>query len=165
MEEVVVSGIAFDKSQAKLSVVDIPDRPGIAAKIFGGLAQLHINVDMIIQSAARDRSNDISFTISRTDLRKAVPLLEKVRRELGGRGVLIDEKVAKVAVVGVGMRSHPGVAAKMFKALAKEKINIEMISTSEIKIACVVKEQECRRAVAALHRAFGLAKSRSSQHR
>lgn len=156
MEDVVVSGIAVDMKQAKLSVLDIPDRPGIAARMFGALAQVHVNVDMIIQSAARDRSNDISFTIARSDLKKAVPLLEKVRHELGGKGVLVDEHIAKVAVVGVGMRSHPGIAAKMFKTLAGNKINIEMISTSEIKIACVVKEQDCKRAVRSLHKAFRL---------
>ena len=156
MEEVIVSGIALDKNQAKLSVLDVPDRPGIAAKIFGALARMHINVDMIIQSAARGRSNDISFTVARTDLKKALPILEKVRVELGARGVVCDRKIAKVAVVGVGMRSHPGVAAKMFKTLADQKINIEMISTSEIKIACVLKESECRRAVQVLHKAFGL---------
>ncbi|OGR82087.1 MAG: aspartate kinase [Elusimicrobia bacterium RIFCSPHIGHO2_01_FULL_64_10] len=156
MEDVIVSGVAVDKNQAKLSVLDIPDRPGIAARMFGSLARLHINVDMIIQSAARGRSNDISFTINRGDLRKAVPMLEKIRAELGGKGILVDERIAKVAVVGVGMRSHPGVAAKMFQTLAREKINIEMISTSEIKIACVIKESLSGRAVAVLHQAFGL---------
>ena len=156
MEEVVVTGVAYDKNQVKLSVLDIPDRPGIAAKIFGALANVHVNVDMIIQSAARGRSNDISFTILRTDLKKARPILEKVRQDLGGKGILADEKVAKVAIVGVGMRSHPGVAAKMFKTLADKKINIEMISTSEIKVSCVVKEEDCKRAVTELHKAFGL---------
>lgn len=158
MEEVIVSGIAFDKNQAKLSVTDVPDHPGVAAKIFGALAEMHVNVDMIIQSAAQDRSNDISFTVSRTDLKKAMPVLRKVCRQLEAKSVLCDEKVAKVAVVGVGMRSHPGVAAKMFKTLADEKINIEMISTSEIKIACVIKEQDCQRAVKLLHEAFELDK-------
>jgi len=160
MEDVVVSGIAFDKNQSKLSVLDIPDRPGIAAKIFGSLAQVHINVDMIIQSAARDRSNDISFTIARSDLKKAVPIVEKVRHELGGKGILVDEKIAKVAVVGVGMRSNPGVAAAMFKSLAREKINIEMISTSEIRVSCVVREEVCNKAVRVLHKVFGLGKSK-----
>ncbi len=156
MEQVVVSGIAFDKNQAKLSILDVEDQPGVAAKIFGAMAEAKVNVDMIIQSAARDRANDISFTISRSDIRKATPLLEKVRKELRGRGILCEERVAKVAIVGVGMRSHPGVAAKMFQTLAKEKINIEMISTSEIKVSCVVKEQDLERAVKALHKAFAL---------
>lgn len=158
MEEVVVSGVAFDRNQAKLSVLDVPDRPGIAAKIFGALAECHINVDMIIQSAARGRSNDISFTVARTDIKKAIPLLEKVRKELGAKGILCDDKIAKVAIVGVGMRSHPGVAAKMFQTLAAEKINIEMISTSEIKIACVIKEKQCDHAVRSLHQTFKLGK-------
>ena len=113
---------------------------------------------MIIQSAARDRSNDISFTIARSDLKKAVPIVEKARHKLGGKGILVDERIAKIAVVGVGMRSNPGVAATMFKTLAREKINIEMISTSEIRVSCVVKEQECNRAVKVLHRVFGLDK-------
>ncbi|MBI3012249.1 MAG: aspartate kinase [Elusimicrobia bacterium] len=156
MEEVVVSGIAFDKNQAKLSIVEVQDSPGVAAKIFGALAQSRINVDMIIQSAARDRANSISFTVARTDLKKAVPLLQKVSRELGAKGIVCEEKVAKVAIVGVGMRSHPGVAAQMFQTLADGKINIEMISTSEIKVACVIKESNCDRAVRLLHRSFGL---------
>lgn len=160
MEEVVVSGIAFDKNQAKLSILDVQDHPGVAGKIFGALAEAKINVDMIIQSAARDRANDISFTISRNDIRKATPILEKVRKDLGARGILCEERVAKVAIVGVGMRSHPGVAAKMFQTFAKERINIEMISTSEIKVSCVVKEQDLDRAVKALHKAFSLEKKK-----
>lgn len=156
MEEAVVSAIAFDSKQAKLSILGVPDRPGIAAKIFGALAKESINVDMIIQSAARGKNNDISFTVARSDLKKALPILEKLKGELSAEGVNCDDTIAKVAVVGVGMRSHPGVAAKMFKTLADKKINIEMISTSEIKIACVVKEKELDRAVKALHHAFQL---------
>ncbi len=156
MEDVVVSGVAYDKNQAKLSVTDIPDRPGIAAKIFGALAGIQVNVDMIIQSAAQDNTNDISFTVSKADLKKAVPLLESVSKELGGKGLLVDEKIAKVAIVGVGMKSHAGVAAKMFEALAQNKINIEMISTSEIKVSCAVKEEDGQKAVQVLHKAFGL---------
>ncbi|OGR79044.1 MAG: aspartate kinase [Elusimicrobia bacterium RIFCSPLOWO2_02_FULL_39_32] len=156
MEDVVVSGIAFDRNQAKLSILEIEDRPGVAAKIFGALADVRINVDMIIQSAASGFSNDISFTVARTDLKKAMPILEKVKEELGAKDILCEEKVAKVAIVGVGMRSHPGVAAKMFQTLAKAKINIEMISTSEIKVACVLKEEDCEKAVKVLHKAFNL---------
>ena len=111
---------------------------------------------MIIQSAASGFSNDISFTVARTDLKKAMPILEKVKEELGAKDILCEEKVAKVAIVGVGMRSHPGVAAKMFQTLAKAKINIEMISTSEIKVACVLKEEDCEKAVKVLHKAFNL---------
>jgi len=158
MEEVVVSGVAFDKNQAKLSALEIPDRPGIAARIFGALADIHVNVDMIIQSAAQDGLNDISFTVARTDLKKAVPVVEGVSRELGGTGVLVDENVAKVAIVGVGMRSHAGVAARMFQALADKGVNIEMISTSEIKVSCIVNESDCQKAVQTLHKAFGLGK-------
>ncbi len=161
MEEVVVSGVAYDKNQAKMSVTDIPDRPGIAAKIFGALAGIHVNVDMIIQSAAQDATNDISFTVARSDLKKAVPVLEGVSRDLGGKGISVDEKIAKVAIVGVGMKSHAGVAAKMFEALANAKINIEMISTSEIKVSCAVKEDDGQKAVQVLHKAFGLDKIKS----
>ena len=163
MEAVVVSGIAFDKNQAKVSILDVKDQPGVAAKIFGILAENKVNVDMIIQSAAKDRSNDISFTIARTDLRKALPLLEQVQKLLGAKTVSYDEKIAKVAIVGVGMRSHPGVAAKMFETLSKEKINIEMISTSEIKIACVVALENCDPAVRALHKAFGLGQAKQGK--
>lgn len=156
MEDVVVSGIAFDRNQAKLSILEIEDRPGVAAKIFGALADVRINVDMIIQSAASGFSNDISFTLARTDLKKAMPILKKIKEELGAKDILCDQKVAKVAIVGVGMKSHPGVAAKMFQTLAKAKINIEMISTSEIKVACVIKEEVCEKAVKILHQAFNL---------
>lgn len=158
MEDVVVSAVTFDKNQVKLSIVDVPDRPGVAAKVFGGLARGGINVDMIIQSAAENKSNDISFTITKPDLKKALKILGKLRRELSAREVISDDKIAKISIVGVGMRSHPGVAAKMFEVLAKEGINIEMISTSEIKISCVVKATEVNNAVAALHKGFNLDK-------
>jgi len=156
LEEPVVSGVAYDKNQVKLSITNVPDRPGIAAKIFGALAKENINVDMIIQSAARGKNNDISFTVSRDDLRKCLPILKKVKNELNASDIICDDKVAKVSIVGVGMRGHPGVAAKMFRALAEEKINIEMISTSEIKISCVVNEKEVEKAVKVLHSTFGL---------
>jgi len=158
MEEVMVSSIAFDKNQAKLTVLEVQDRPGIAAYIFGELAKAHVNVDMIIQSAAQNRTNDISFTISRSDLKKVLPILEVVGKELKSKGISCEDKVAKVSIVGVGMKSHPGVAAKMFQTLSDEKINIEMISTSEIKVACIVKESELQQAVKALHKAFELDK-------
>ncbi|MFN3967161.1 MAG: aspartate kinase, partial [Endomicrobiia bacterium] len=158
MEEVVVSAVTYDTNQAKLSMLDVPDVPGVAAKLFGALAKENINVDMIIQSAARDGYNDISFTVARTDLKKALLILEKVKKELNAEGVIYDDKVAKVSIIGVGMRSHPGVASKMFKALAKKKINIEMISTSEIKISCVIKEKYVKKAVNSLHSVFGLNK-------
>jgi len=158
MEDVVVSGIAYDKNESKVSITDVPDHPGIAAKIFGRLAKANINVDMIIQSAARERYNDISFTISKNDLKNAVVLLRSISRRIGGGSVIYDDNVSKVSVVGIGMKSHPGVAAKMFDTLADEGINIEMISTSEIKISCVISSRFTERAVRVLHKKFGLDK-------
>ncbi len=163
MEEVVVSGIAFDRNQAKISLVDVPDRPGIAATVFGALAREGINVDMIIQSEARGGANDISFTISSAEVKKALPALERVKETMGAREVTHDASVAKVAVVGVGMRSHPGVAATMFKALADHQINIQMISTSEIKISCVIQKDQVDDAVKVLHKAFGLEKVKGTK--
>ncbi|HAX61725.1 MAG TPA: aspartate kinase [Elusimicrobia bacterium] len=156
MENVVVSGVAFDKNESKLSITDVPDRPGIAAKIFGVLAKKNINVDMIIQSAASDKRNDISFTVSKNDLKTTVSLLKNISKKLGGGAVIFDENVAKVSIVGIGMRSHPGVASKMFKILADNGINIQMISTSEIKISCVISNKDTVQAVRVLHRGFGL---------
>ena len=161
MEAPVVSGIAYDANEAKLSITDIPDRPGIAAEIFGALARESINVDMIIQSAAQDALNDISFTVTRADVRRAVDLLEKLKTRLNAKNVLSDDTMAKVSIVGVGMRSHPGVAARMFSTLADAGINIEMISTSEIKVACVIKQSDGKKAVQLLHKAFDLDKGRS----
>lgn len=160
MEDVVVSGIAFDRHQAKISVGDVPDRPGIAATIFGALAKESVNVDMIIQSEARGKTNDISFTVAHGDLKKALRVLEKVRVMLGAKVVTHQDDVAKIAVVGVGMRSHPGVAATMFKTLADHRINIQMISTSEIKISCVIQKKQVDEAVRVLHKAFGLGKGK-----
>jgi aspartate kinase len=159
MEEVVVSAVTYDKKQVKLSLSDVPDRPGIAAIVFGALAKGGINVDMIIQSAAQARYNDISFTINTADLKKAMQILENVKKKLHADKIICEDKIAKVSIVGVGMRSHPGVAAKMFESLAKAKINIEMISTSEIKISCVIRETEVAKAVTVLHKAFGLHKN------
>lgn len=160
MEEPVVTAVTFDKNQIKMSILDVPDRPGVAAKIFGALAKENINVDMIIQSAARGKKNDISFTISYTDLKKALEVLEEINKQLNAGGVVYEENMAKVSIVGVGMRSHPGVAAKMFETLGEQKINIEMISTSEIKISCIIKKEKLETAVKALHKAFGLDKGR-----
>jgi aspartate kinase len=161
MEAPVVSGIAFDKNEAKLSLTDLPDRPGIAAAIFGALAKDNINVDMIIQSSAEGGSNSISFTVSRNDLRRALLLLDSIKNKLGAKQLIADAEVAKVSIVGVGMKSHPGVAAKMFATLAEAGINLEMISTSEIKVACIVKEADAARAVKILHKAFELGNNRS----
>ncbi len=156
MEEAVVTSVAFDKDQVKLSITNIPDRPGVAAKIFSKLADSNLNVDMIIQSAARDRFNDISFTISKTDLHKTMKMLKSLKHQLKAEDIICDKNVSKVSIIGVGMRSHPGVASKMFAALAYENINIEMISTSEIKISCIIQSSHLVKAVQALHKKFGL---------
>ena len=158
MEDVVVSGIAFDRKQAKISIVDIPDRPGVAAKVFSALGKAGINVDMIIQSEASDKLNDISFTVSEGDVKKALSALRPVKRALGAYDLVANKNVGKVAVVGVGMRSHSGVASQMFQALADAKINIQMISTSEIKISCVISRDHVDQAVKVLHKTFELDK-------
>jgi len=158
MEDVIITGITYDKNQAKMSIVDVPDVPGVAAKLFQELAKYNINVDMIVQSAALQGYNDISFTIARTDLKKTLPILKKVSKILNAKRVISDSHIAKVSIVGVGMRSHPGVAAKMFSTLAKNKINLEMISTSEIIISCIIREEMVEKAVRCLHTAFGLDK-------
>ena len=160
MEEVVVSGVTYDKDMVKVAITDVPDRPGIAAKIFGALGAGKINVDMIIQSSAVGEGvNSISFTVARGALRKTLDIMEKVKKEIGAKGLVYDDGVAKVSIVGVGMRTHSGVASKMFSVLAEENINIEMISTSEIKISCVIKEKDTEKAVKAIHRKFGLGKA------
>jgi aspartate kinase len=156
MERVTVSGVTGDRNQAKLTIVGVPDRPGIAARIFGPIAEAHIIVDMIIQNVSQASLTDLSFTVPRADLSKAVPIVERVAKEIGARSVAVMESIAKVSLVGVGMRTHSGVAAKMFETLAQEGINIMMISTSEIKISCVIEEQHLERALRALHTAFGL---------
>ncbi|MDI6757309.1 MAG: aspartate kinase, partial [Endomicrobiia bacterium] len=156
MEAAVVRAVTFDRNQAKFSILDVADRPGIASKIFGALALAGINVDMIIQSAARQGSNDISFTVSRADAKKSAEILRKLKKRAGASGVIEDKSAAKVSIIGVGMKSHPGVAAKMFATLASSGVNIEMISTSEIKVSCIVSEKQVDKAVGALHKAFAL---------
>ncbi len=155
LEQVVVRGVTLDTDQVKMTIVDVPDEPGVAAKIFGSLAEGNINVDMIVQTSPHEKGvNDISFTVDKSRLKDAADMLEKVREEIGAGRILTDESVAKVSIIGVGMRSHAGVAARMFEVLAKNSINIEMISTSEIKISCVVEETEGEKAVKALHNEF-----------
>jgi aspartate kinase len=156
MEDVVVSGVALQQNEAKVTIFRVPDRPGVAAKIFKTIADAHINVDMIIQNKTETKTTDISFTVLKSDLHRALRVFREAAREVGAKHVSADEKIAKVSVVGVGMRSHSGVASKMFGALAKHKINIEMISTSEIKISCVVEGRKGKDAVRAIHREFGL---------
>lgn len=152
----VVTGVAHDINVAKIGLFDVPDKPGIAWQIFRALAKENINVDMIIQSAMRDDINDISFTVGRTDLRKTLEIVERIKEEVGIRAYTHDEDVAKVSIVGAGMVTNPGVAAMMFEALAQEKINLEMITTSEIKISCIIKSIYADKAVRALHKKFNL---------
>lgn len=160
MEKVVVSGIAFSRNEAKITLPHVPDTPGIAYKILGHIGEANIEVDMIVQNAAKNGLTDFSFTVSRNDLDKAMKVLEKeVTPYLGEEGILTDASIAKISCVGIGMRSHAGVAAKMFRILAEENINIKMISTSEIRTSIVVDEKYMELAVRALHKAFGLDKA------
>ncbi len=156
MEQVVVSGIAYNVNEAKVTIRGVPDKPGIASRIFGTIAEAGIIVDMIIQNVGADNSADITFTVPRADLKKATDILEGLRGELGAAEVIADENIAKVSIVGVGMRSHAGVASKMFQALAKEGINILMISTSEIKVSCAIERKYTELAVRVLHEQFDL---------
>jgi len=158
MEREVVCGVTYDRDQAKITVVRVPDRPGIAARLFTPLAHHNIMVDMIIQNASLEGYTDLTFTVSRKEIKKAHELVEEVAREIGADRVEIDADVSKISIIGVGMISHSGVAAKMFTALAKEGVNILMISTSEIKISCVIQEKYTELAVSALHDAFDLDK-------
>jgi aspartate kinase len=158
MEEIVVSGVALNKDEAKITICDVPDKPGIAAKIFKDIARENINVDMIIQNVSRTGATDVSFTVPAADVPKTIKTAGEVAGKVGAGDVVLDKDIAKVSIVGIGMRSHSGVAARMFEALAEEGINIEMISTSEIKISCVVKRKFGETAVRAIHGKFGLGK-------
>lgn len=155
----LVSGVAYDINVAKIALIEIPDKPGISFKIFQELANENIDVDIIVQSIGRDGRIDISFTLPRTDLRRAFDILqERVIKQIGGKEVVFDDSVAKLSIVGAGMVSRPGVAAKMFEALAAEEINIEMISTSEIKVSCIVKDKDIEKGVKVIHKYFELDK-------
>ncbi|WP_347275006.1 aspartate kinase [Candidatus Kuenenia sp.] len=156
MENIVVSGATVSKNDAKITIRSIPDVPGQAAKIFHEIAKKNINVDMIIQNASVEGRADVTFTVPRSDLKNALETAEKIKKDLWATEVLYDEKIAKLSVVGIGMRSHCGVAEKMFSILAEEKINIQMISTSEIKISCIIDEAHAERALNAVHKIFGL---------
>ena len=157
MEQAVVSGIAYSRDEAKVTLLNIADRPGVAAGIFGPLAEAAINVDMIVQSASEDgQSTDLTFTLARPDLDKALEVLEGQRDAIGYKGLQSDANVAKISVIGVGMRSHAGVAARMFGALAERGINIQVISTSEIKVSVLVAEDFAELAIRTLHSAYGL---------
>ncbi len=158
MEDVLITGIALNKNEAKLTIVKVPDQPGMAAQIFTALAEAHINIDVIIQNISLEDFTDISFTIPKDDLQAAMIVSQDMVRKLHAQDVVCKKNIAKISVVGVGMRRHVGVAAKIFRCLADEKINIEMISTSEIKISCVIDESQGQLAVQALHKIFELEK-------
>jgi aspartate kinase len=154
MEQAIISGIAHDRSEAKVTVNRVPDRPGVAAALFGSLAEAGINVDMIVQNVSHDGRTDISFTVPRSNLVEAERISKQVAAEIGAESADVDPEIAKVSLVGAGMKSHPGVAAKVFETLAGAGINIEMISTSTIRISCVVRGEQIEEAVRALHAAF-----------
>ncbi|WP_339464064.1 aspartate kinase [Pseudomonas sp. EA_65y_Pfl2_P74] len=156
MEQPIISGIAFNRDEAKLTIRGVPDTPGVAFKILGPISAANIEVDMIVQNVAHDNTTDFTFTVHRNDYPGAQTVLENTAREIGAREVVGDTKIAKVSIVGVGMRSHAGVASRMFESLAKESINIQMISTSEIKVSVVIEEKYLELAVRALHTAFEL---------
>ncbi|MFM8330317.1 MAG: aspartate kinase [Candidatus Methylumidiphilus sp.] len=156
VEKALISGIAFNRDEAKLTIQGVADRPGVASQILGPIAEANIEVDMIVQNVAEDATTDFTFTVNRSDYKKALEIMENTCRNLGGRKVVGDDKIVKVSIVGVGMRSHAGIASKMFHALATEGVNIRMISTSEIKISVVVDEKYLELAVRTLHEAFGL---------
>ena len=162
MEKVLVSGVTVNKNEAKVTICDCPDKPGIAARIFKKIAEKNINIDMIIQNISRTkaRKTDVSFTVQKDELGKTIKTAKEISKSIGAKGVTFDSNIAKVSVIGIGMRAHAGVAARMFSALARKKINIEMISTSEIKISCVIAKKNAEKAVKALHKAFKLGRKK-----
>jgi aspartate kinase len=157
MEQAIVSGVVDDDSEAKVTVSGVPDRPGIAAQLFRTLADADINVDMIVQNVSAAGVTDISFTLPREDLAQGTEITSAIAQEIGAAGVTTDERIARVSLIGAGMKSNPGVAATMFEVLADQGVNIEMISTSAIRISCVIPEDDLETAVTALHEAFELA--------
>lgn len=159
MEQPVVSGIAFNRDEAKVSVLGVPDAPGVASKILSAIGDANVEIDVIVQNVAADQTNDVTFTVNRSDVAKAKNILASISSEIGAREIRTDDKITKVSIVGVGMRSHAGVASKMFKTLAQENINIQMITTSEIKISVIIDERYLELAVRSLHTAFGLDKA------
>jgi len=156
MEQAIISGVTHDTSEAKLTIRSVPDMPGVAATVFGRLAEHNVNVDMIIQNVSEAGATDISFTTPKADLAAAKRVLDDVVTELGAREVQVDESIAKISLVGAGMRTHPGIAAGMFKTLAEAGVNLDLISTSPIRISCVISADQVATAVQALHTAFGL---------
>ncbi len=159
MEDIVVSGVAINRDEAKITICDVPDKPGIAARIFKKIAEANINIDMIIQNVSRTSYTDLSFTVMKRDLKKALKITAQVAKSVGAGNVECNDNIAKLSVVGIGMRSHSGIASRMFAALARNKINIEMISTSEIKISCVISKKSATKAVRAVHKEFKLSKA------
>lgn len=162
MEDTIVSGVAINKDEAKVTVLDVPDKPGIAAKIFREIARADINVDMIVQNVSRTGATDLSFTVPAADLTKTIKVARGIAKKVKAGDITFDKDIAKVSIVGIGMKSHSGVAANMFEALAENGINIEMISTSEIKISAVVNKKRGQDAVRAIHAKFGLGKKRKA---
>ena len=154
----IVSGVAVDMNPTKITIVGVPDKPGVAATIFSALADAAINVDMIIQNINRGELNDITFTTGAEDLPKALDVLKTLKKQLKHKSIITDEKVAKVSIVGAGMVSHPGVASRMFKALGKATINIQSISTSEIKVSCLIDRKQAQKAINVLHKEYNLDK-------
>jgi aspartate kinase len=164
MEKVAVSGVAYDKNQSKITVTSVPDKPGVAAKLFQAIAGAHIVVDMIVQNISSDgKETDISFTVPKSDNKKALKITEEIVSELGAQDVKLRDDIAKISVVGVGMRTHSGVAAKMFGTLAQHRINIMMISTSEIKVSCIIDSKYTELAVRVLHDAFDLGEGKKGR--
>jgi aspartate kinase len=162
MEQAIISGVAADDSEAKITIEDVPDRPGVAAAVFGSLAAEGVNVDMIVQNVSHRWRTDISFTAPRTDLPRIRATMDRVSKELGVR-YTADDGIAKISLVGAGMKSHPGVAADLFATLGDQGINIEMISTSPIRVSCVVRAADGEKAVRAIHDRFGLAEEAASR--
>ena len=156
LEKAIVSGVTHDTAEAKATVLGVPDRPGVAARVFRALADAGVNIDMIVQNVSAHGTTDISFTLPKTDLAAAEPILAQLKGEIGAVGIAYDPDVAKVSLIGAGMKSHPGVAADMFEALGDAGINIEIISTSSIRVSCVVRAADVERAVAAVHERFRL---------
>jgi aspartate kinase len=163
MEKELVSGVTCDKDQAKITIIHVPDRPGVAEKIFTPLSERHIIVDMIIQNASIENYADLTFTVSRKDIDEVKEILDEIAKDIGAERVDYDERISKISVIGLGMKSHSGVASKMFAALASEGINIKMISTSEIKISCVISRKYTELAVRVLHDAFELDKENQNR--
>jgi aspartate kinase len=163
METVLVSGIAYNKDEAKIAVMRVPDKPGVAAQLFSPLSQANIMVDMIIQNVSHEGFTDLTFTVPRGDFKKALKIVEETATRIGAAGVQTNESIAKVSIIGVGMRSHSGIASKMFETLSAEGVNIQMISTSEIKVSCVIDDKYTELAVRVLHEAFDLDKGQVAE--